>query len=31
MENINNYLDLPYNYVIQPVDDESGKYYYAKI
>ena len=25
------YMNLPYNYIIQPMDDESGKYYYARV
>lgn len=31
MKNVKEYLDLPYNYIIQPVNDESGFYYHAKI
>ena len=31
MKNVEEYLELPYNYIIQPINDESGKYYYAKI
>ena len=28
---VKDYMKLPYNYIIQPINDESGKYYYAKI
>lgn len=28
---INDYLELPYNYVISPINDESGKYYHARV
>lgn len=31
MENINYYMNLPYNYIIQPINDESGSYYYARV
>ena len=31
MRNIKEYLDLPYNYIIQPINDESGLYFYATI
>lgn len=31
MKDIQEYLDLPYNYIIQPVKDESGFYFYARI
>lgn len=31
MDNINKYLNLPYNYIIQPINDESGFYFYARI
>lgn len=24
MKEVKKYLDLPYNYIIQPIDDESG-------
>ncbi|MBS3968884.1 MAG: type II toxin-antitoxin system HicB family antitoxin [Clostridia bacterium] len=24
-------MSLPYNYVIQPITDESGSYYYARV
>lgn len=29
--NINDYLELPYNYIIQPINDESGFYFYARV
>ncbi len=28
---IDKYLDLPYTYIIQKMDDESGQYYYIKV
>ena len=28
---INKYLDLPYTYIIQKVNDESGEYYFANV
>lgn len=28
---VKDYMELPYNYIIQPVNDESGKYYYARV
>lgn len=28
---IKEYLDLPYNYIIQKINDESGEYYYARV
>lgn len=31
MKNANYFMKLPYNYIIQPVQDESGEYYYAKV
>ena len=31
MENIKYYMNLPYSYVIQPINDESGKYFYARV
>lgn len=31
MREVKDYLDLPYNYIIQPINDESGHYYYAKV
>lgn len=31
MMNVKYYMDLPYNYIVQPICDESGKYFYAKV
>ena len=31
MKKVEEYMTLPYNYIIQPIKDESGKYYYARI
>ena len=31
MKSVNEYLDLPYNFIIQPINDESGFYYYARV
>ena len=31
MKKVQEYMKLPYNYIIQPISDESGEYYYAKI
>lgn len=31
MKTVNDYLNLPYNYIIQPVNDESGFYFYARV
>ena len=28
---IRKYLDLPYNFIIKEINDESGKYFYAKV
>lgn len=28
---VNDYLELPYNYIIQKINDESGEYYYAHV
>lgn len=25
------YLELPYNFIIQPINDESGNYFYARV
>lgn len=30
-KNINYYMALPYNYMIQQVNDESGSYYYGNV
>lgn len=31
MNDISKYINLPYNYLIQPINDESGIYYYARV
>lgn len=31
MKDVKEYLKLPYNFIIQPVEDESGFYFYARI
>lgn len=31
MKSVKEYLDLPYNYIIQQVNDESGFYFYARV
>ena len=31
MKNVKEYMDLPYNYIIQQVNDESGSYFYARV
>lgn len=31
MKNIQKYMELPYNYIIQPLNDESGFYYHAQV
>lgn len=31
MKKVKDYLKLPYNYIIQPITDESGTYFYAHI
>lgn len=31
MEKVEYYMKLPYNYIIQPISDESGNYYYARV
>ena len=31
MKSIKDYLDLPYNFIVQPISDESGGYYYARV
>lgn len=31
MKKVEDYLKLPYNYIIRPVTDESGSYYYAHV
>lgn len=31
MKTVEEYMTLPYNYIVQPIKDESGEYYYARI
>lgn len=31
MKSVKEYMDLPYNFIIQPVKDESGPYFYARV
>lgn len=31
MKDIKEYLELPYNFIIKPINDESGSYFYAHI
>ena len=31
MKKVDNYINLPYNYIIQYINDESGAYFYARI
>ena len=31
MRDVQEYLNLPYNYIIQPINDESGEYFYARV
>ena len=31
MKDVEYYINLPYNYIIQPINDESGNYFYAKV
>ncbi len=31
MKKIKEYMKLPYNYIIHPVNDESGEYFYARV
>jgi len=31
MKDVKEYLNLPYNFIIQPVNDESGSYFYARV
>ena len=31
MKKVKDYINLPYNYIIQQISDESGFYYYAKV
>ena len=31
MKEVKYYMNLPYNYIIRPINDESGNYYYARV
>ena len=31
MKNVEDYMKLPYNYIVQPISDESGQYFYARV
>ncbi len=31
MKNVEDYMNLPYNYIVQLINDESGSYFYAHI
>lgn len=31
MKNVEYYMNLPYNYIVQPITDESGFYFYARV
>lgn len=31
MKDVKEYLELPYNFIIKPIHDESGSYFYAHI
>ena len=31
MKDVEYYMKLPYNYIVQPVKDESGEYFYARV
>lgn len=31
MKSVEYYMSLPYNYIVQPIIDESGSYFYARI
>ena len=31
MKNVEYYMNLPYNYIVQPITDESGTYFYARV
>lgn len=31
MKNVEDYMNLPYNYIVQPITDESGTYFYARV
>lgn len=31
MKKVKDYMKLPYNYIVQPIEDESGEYFYARV
>lgn len=31
MKNVEYYMNLPYNYIVQPITDESESYFYARV
>lgn len=31
MKNVEYYMNLPYNYIVQPITDESGSYFYTRV
>lgn len=31
MKKVKDYMELPYNYIVQPIKDESGEYFYARV
>lgn len=31
MKSVKDYMNLPYNYIVQPITDESGYYFYARV
>lgn len=31
MKKLKDYMKLPYNYIVQPIKDESGEYFYARV
>lgn len=31
MKDVKYYMELPYNYIVQHIKDESGEYYYSKV
>lgn len=31
MKGVKEYMKLPYNYIVQPISDESGNYFYARV
>ena len=31
MKKIEEYMNMPYNYIVQPISDESGNYFHAKV